>query len=66
MLSEISSATCEQSAGIAQVERAVNQLDQVTQQNVALAELGAGASDTLKGLAASLDQSFGAFHVATL
>ena len=49
MLNEISSATREQSAGILQVKSAVSQLDQVTQQNVALAELGAGASDTLKG-----------------
>ncbi len=49
MLNEISSATRERSAGILQVESAVSQLDQVTQQNVALAELGAGASDTLKG-----------------
>ena len=41
LIDEIASATREQAQGIAQVEVAVNQLDQTTQQNAALVEQSA-------------------------
>jgi aerotaxis receptor len=48
LISEISSATIEQSGGIQQVSQAVGHLDQVTQQNSALVEQGAAASQSLQ------------------
>jgi len=49
IMSEIAAASSEQSTGIEQVNRAVSQMDEVTQQNAALVEQAAAA-------AASLDQ----------
>jgi len=54
LIGEISSATPEQATGIGQVGDAVNQLDQVTQQNAALVEESAAAADSLRQQAASL------------
>jgi len=48
MLQEISHASNEQSAGIDQVNRAVGEMDQVTQQNAALVEQAAAAAHSLK------------------
>ncbi len=48
LISEISAATIEQSGGIQQVSQAVGHLDQVTQQNSALVEQGAAASQSLQ------------------
>ncbi|MDD0809603.1 methyl-accepting chemotaxis protein [Curvibacter sp. RS43] len=48
LISEISNASQEQSSGISQIGDAVNQLDQVTQQNAALVEESAAAADSLK------------------
>ncbi|MDE2401464.1 MAG: PAS domain-containing protein [Burkholderiales bacterium] len=48
LISEISSATHEQSSGIAQVNVAVGQLDQMTQQNAAMVEQSAAAAENLK------------------
>ncbi|WP_159912199.1 PAS domain-containing methyl-accepting chemotaxis protein [Pantoea sp. 18069] len=48
LISEISSATIEQSGGIQQVSQAVGHLDQVTQQNSALVEQGTAASKSLQ------------------
>ncbi|MBI1202058.1 MAG: PAS domain S-box protein [Rhodopseudomonas sp.] len=47
LLSEISSASVEQSTGISQVNDAVTQMDQVTQQNAALVERATAATDGL-------------------
>lgn len=54
LITEISTATGEQSVGIGQVSEAVNQLDQVTQQNAALVEESAAAADSLNHQAAGL------------
>ncbi|HEV8692059.1 MAG TPA: methyl-accepting chemotaxis protein [Ideonella sp.] len=54
LISEISSATTEQSAGISQVGNAVGQLDQVTQQNAALVEQSAAAAESLRQQAVGL------------
>ncbi|RQO63318.1 hypothetical protein DBR47_01885 [Paucibacter sp. KBW04] len=48
LISEISAATREQSSGIGQVNIAVSQLDQMTQQNAALVQQSASAADRLK------------------
>jgi len=54
MIGAISTAATEQSEGIGQVNTAVNQLDQMTQQNAALVEESAAAAESLKEQAARL------------
>ncbi|MBU4505629.1 MAG: cache domain-containing protein, partial [Gammaproteobacteria bacterium] len=63
IMGEISSATAEQSQGIAQVNVAVTQLDQMTQQNAALVEQSAAAAESLKDQAASLTQVVRVFRL---
>ena len=48
IMGEISAASTEQSAGVAQVGEAVTQMDQATQQNSALVEESAAAAESLK------------------
>ena len=48
IIGEISAAAAEQSSGISQVNSAVTQLDQMTQQNAALVEESAAAADSLQ------------------
>ena len=48
IIGEITSAASEQSDGIGQVNTAVTQLDQMTQQNAALVEESAAAAESLK------------------
>ena len=64
MITEISSATVEQSAGIAQVSQAVIQLDGTTQQNAALVQRSGEAANNLREQAGHLVQSVGAFRLA--
>ncbi|RZK99786.1 MAG: methyl-accepting chemotaxis protein [Rubrivivax sp.] len=64
LLSEISSATAEQSTGINQVGHAVTQLDQVTQQNAALVEESAAAAESLKRQAAQLAEVVDVFKLS--
>ncbi|WP_127997133.1 methyl-accepting chemotaxis protein [Piscinibacter defluvii] len=54
IIGEISAASSEQSQGIGQVNGAVSQLDQMTQQNAALVEQSAAAAESLKDQAARL------------
>jgi hypothetical protein len=54
LVAEISSASNEQSAGVAQVGEAVAQMDQTTQQNAALVEQMAAAASSLKTQAGEL------------
>ncbi|CAD5372225.1 Methyl-accepting chemotaxis protein [Rubrivivax sp. A210] len=63
IMSEISAASTEQSRGVAQVGEAISQMDQVTQQNAALVEQSAAASDSLKQQAAQLVQAMAVFRV---
>jgi methyl-accepting chemotaxis protein len=56
IIGEITAAAGEQSDGIGQVNVAVTQLDQMTQQNAALVEESAAAAESLKDQAARLDQ----------
>jgi methyl-accepting chemotaxis protein len=65
MLSEISSATEEQTTGIGQINDAVLQLDQVTQQNAALVEESAAAAESLKQQAARLVSAVSVFRLTS-
>ena len=53
-MGEIALAGQEQSAGIAQVNQAIAQMDQVTQQNAALVEEAAAAADSMQEQAKQL------------
>ncbi|QYF95230.1 Cache 3/Cache 2 fusion domain-containing protein [Massilia sp. PAMC28688] len=55
-IDEMSTATQEQASGIDQINRAIAQLDQVTQQNAALVEEAAAAAQTMQGEAGHLAQ----------
>jgi methyl-accepting chemotaxis protein len=63
MVSEISSASIEQSAGVRQVGEAVSQMDQTTQQNAALVEESAAAAESLKQQAEQLVQAVAVFRL---
>jgi methyl-accepting chemotaxis protein len=54
IIGEISAAAAEQSSGIGQVNGAVTQLDQMTQQNAALVEQSTAAAESLKEQATRL------------
>jgi methyl-accepting chemotaxis protein len=63
LIGEITSATLEQDSGIGQVNEAVTQLDQMTQQNAALVEQSAAAAESLKDQAARLAQAVAIFKL---
>ena len=54
IMGEIANASHEQSAGIEQVNQAISQMDQVTQQNAALVEEAAAAASSLEDRAVEL------------
>ena len=62
LIEEIRSATEEQSSGVAQVDRAVADLDSITQQNAALVEESTAASESLRQQAASLVEAVSVFR----
>jgi methyl-accepting chemotaxis protein len=62
IIGEITAAAGEQSDGIGQVNVAVNQLDQMTQQNAALVEESAAAAESLKEQASRLNQAIAVFR----
>jgi methyl-accepting chemotaxis protein len=64
IMGEISAASTEQSAGVAQVGEAVSQMDRATQQNAALVEESAAAAESLKGQAQQLVQAVAVFRLA--
>ena len=61
---EIATATQEQTAGVAQVNTAVYDLDQATQQNAALVEETAAASSSLSEQAQALADDIGFFRLS--
>ena len=63
IISEITHAASEQSTGIGQVNGAVSQLDQMTQQNAALVEESAAAAESLKEQARRLSEVVQVFHL---
>lgn len=64
IIHEIMNATQEQTAGIGEVNMAVAQMDQVTQQNAALVEEAAAASDSMQEQARQLAQVVSVFTLA--
>jgi methyl-accepting chemotaxis protein len=63
IIGEITAASSEQSDGIGQVNTAVVQLDQMTQQNAALVEQSAAAAESLKEQAMRLAQAVSTFKL---
>ena len=63
IVAEISAATAEQNAGIAQVHQSITSMDQVTQQNAALVEETAAASQALQDQAEILARAVSAFRI---
>ncbi|WP_052190485.1 methyl-accepting chemotaxis protein [Chitinibacter sp. ZOR0017] len=64
IMSEISAASNEQSAGIEQVNQAITHMDENTQQNAALVEEAAAAAESLEEQAGNLTQTVGIFKLA--
>jgi methyl-accepting chemotaxis protein len=54
IIGEITAASSEQSSGLSQINGAVTQLDQMTQQNAALVEESAAAAESLREQAGRL------------
>ena len=63
LVGEISSASKEQSIGVAQVGEAITQMDQATQQNAALVEEMAAAASSLKSQASDLVGTVASFKL---
>jgi len=63
IMGEISAASSEQSAGVAQVGEAIVHMDQVTQQNSALVEESAAAAESLKVQAKQLVDTVAVFKL---
>jgi methyl-accepting chemotaxis protein len=63
IVAEISAATTEQNAGISQVHQSITAMDQVTQQNAALVEQTAAASQAMQDQAEILARAVSAFRI---
>ncbi|WP_295173174.1 methyl-accepting chemotaxis protein, partial [uncultured Brevundimonas sp.] len=64
LMGEIRASTQEQAVGLAEVNTAVNQMDQVTQQNAAMVEQSTAASLSLSREAAELAELVGRFETS--
>ena len=64
-VAEIAASAQQQAAGLAEVNTAVNQMDQVTQQNAAMVEESTAASHSLAQEAETLAQAIARFAPAT-
>ena len=65
VVGEIAASSKEQASGLAQVNTAVNQMDQVTQQNAAMVEQSTAASHALAREATELAELMGQFRVSS-
>jgi methyl-accepting chemotaxis protein len=63
IMGEIAAASQEQTTGIEQINQAITQMDQVTQQNAALVEEAAAAAASLQDQAGNLSQLVGVFRL---
>jgi methyl-accepting chemotaxis protein len=63
IMADIMAASCEQSAGIQEMNQALSSMDQVTQQNAALVEEAAAAAHSLQDMAAALERSVSVFKL---
>ncbi|MFJ3054708.1 methyl-accepting chemotaxis protein [Herbaspirillum sp. NPDC087042] len=66
LITDISSSSKEQSEGIEQINQAISQMDQMTQENSALVEQNAAASKALQGQAEQLSDLMGRFKLSEL
>ena len=64
IMGEISAASIEQSAGVAQIGQAVSQMDHATQQNAALVEESAAAAESLKVQSQQLVRAVAVFRLS--
>ena len=64
IVAEIAAASREQSSGIEQVNRAVMQMDELTQQNAALVEEATAASQAMAEQVRGLNEMLARYHVA--
>jgi methyl-accepting chemotaxis protein len=64
IMAEITAATQEQSAGIEEVNRAITQMDEMTQQNAALVEQAAAAAQSMQDQAHNLAEAVSIFKLA--
>jgi methyl-accepting chemotaxis protein len=65
IMSEITAASSEQSAGIEQVNQAIVQMDETTQQNAALVEEAAAAAEAMQEQTGSLMRAVSVFKLET-
>ncbi len=63
IVAEIASASAEQATGLEQVNRALNQMDEVTQQNSALVEENAATAKTLENQAVAMTEQVSVFRI---
>ena len=63
LVGEIAASTQEQAKGMSEVNTAVNQMDQVTQQNAAMVEQATAAAASLRGEAVSLARLMASFEI---
>ncbi len=66
LITDISSSSKEQSEGIEQINQAISQMDQMTQENSALVEQNAAASKALQSQAEQLSDLMGRFKLSEL
>ena len=64
IMAQIASASAEQSSGITQINQAIVQMDDVTQQNAALVEQAAAAAQSMRDQADLLAQAVSVFKLA--
>ena len=65
IMAEITAAGQEQSSGIEEVNRAITQMDEMTQQNTALVEQAAAAAESMEEQAGNLARAVSAFKLDT-
>lgn len=65
IMADITKASAEQAAGIEQMNKALTQMDEMTQQNSALVEENAASVKTLEELAIDMDRQVSVFKTAT-
>ncbi|WP_331488597.1 methyl-accepting chemotaxis protein [Parachitinimonas caeni] len=64
LMSDVSAASVEQSSGIEQINRAVTEMDETTQQNAALVEQAAAAAESMEQQVDSLTVAISVFQLA--
>jgi len=63
IIGDIAAASAEQSSGIEQVNRAITQMDQATQQNAALVQQASSSTESLRDQASRLGQAVAVFRI---